>query len=664
MADYIYLLQTRLSKSQQAAVAAVRQVAKDHELTVFLVGGAIRDLISGAPVRDLDVAVQGNALKLKKDLEKVGAEISGESPSMQALHLRFGNGVRMEIGSTLTTSFPRPGRAVAKPATILEDLRRRDFTANAMALSLNEGSYGLLMDPLNGVADIENRELRLVSNYGFIEDPVRLVRAARFMARLGWGMDEKTEARYATAKEENYIAALQPAERGYEVEELFHEEDPLRVMRRLEEEGWLQHLAPALGVAKANAAELGRLRDLQMQLQEQGVAADAAAANFPLLTAKLSAKETLALRESFPRRGFVREIDALDTAAKAFAAQLSGKQASTPSQAYRLLTSSAPLVVLWTAFTTKNAALQAKFKSFATEWPQARQRIPYVLMQELRITPDLPQYDELLEKLSLSLMDGLLETPEAIRAFLDPYSPPAPPPPVSLRRPRVAKSTKKETRSPKARKKAEDEETSDTENISVPAETAAGSELPAAVPSAAELDQKAPVSIPGKFGKAASAVAVRGTVKVAAQAPRRSAPIEISTKSAVEHSAKATRNGTAPKTPAKRAPVVAASPRRAPVKGQKTSKKLAPKKKAVASSSSARQGSKTAISRKSAPGRKQQAAVKKRPAARLSARPAAKPVAKKATQSRRTPVRTGRAIKVTQGKKKPARSSSKTGNRK
>ena len=97
---------------------------------------------------------------------------------------------------------------MVKAATILDDLRRRDFTANAMALSLNEGSYGLLMDPLNGVADIENRELRLVSNYGFIEDPVRMIRAARLAARLGWQMEEKTQARYETGKSEGYISAM------------------------------------------------------------------------------------------------------------------------------------------------------------------------------------------------------------------------------------------------------------------------------------------------------------------------------------------------------------------------------------------------------------------------------------------------------------------------
>src|SRR5882757_7015454 len=171
MADYIYLLENRLSAAQQAALHAVRNVARSKGLTVFLVGGAVRDLTSGSPVRDLDVVVQGNAFKLKKELQLAGAVVTGESEVGQTLFVRFPGSVRVEIGSTLSVSYPKPGKPIVKPTTILEDLRRRDFTANAMALSLNEGSYGLLMDPLNGVADIENRELRLVSNYGFIEDP-------------------------------------------------------------------------------------------------------------------------------------------------------------------------------------------------------------------------------------------------------------------------------------------------------------------------------------------------------------------------------------------------------------------------------------------------------------------------------------------------------------
>ena len=133
MADYIYLLENRLDGAQRSALRAVREVARNRGLTVFLVGGAVRDLTSGSPVRDLDVVVQGNALKLKKELQAAGAVITGELDSAQALFLRFPGNVRMEFGSTLTVSYPKPGKAVMKPATILDDLRRRDFTANAMA---------------------------------------------------------------------------------------------------------------------------------------------------------------------------------------------------------------------------------------------------------------------------------------------------------------------------------------------------------------------------------------------------------------------------------------------------------------------------------------------------------------------------------------------------
>jgi tRNA nucleotidyltransferase (CCA-adding enzyme) len=451
MADYIYLLENRLSKAQQASLKKVREVARAKGLTVFLVGGAVRDLTSGSPVRDLDLVVQGNALKIKKDIEKVGGVITGESEAGQALFVRFPGGARMEIGSTLSVAYPKPGKPVVKAATILEDLRRRDFTANAMALSLNDGSYGLLMDPLNGVADIENRELRLVSNYGFIEDPVRMIRATRFMARLGWQMDEKTQARYEAGKQEGYISAMDAFHRGYETEEIFHEEDPLRVLKRLEAEGWMKHLFPALAASKANVPELEKLREVQSQLQMQGIHPEAAVANFPLLTAKMAPKEVAALKKSFVRPGFVDEIEALENEGKAFAVEFSAKTAAAPSQAWKLLHTAKPESILWVAHTSKNGAVQAKFKGFFTEWSLAKQKLPYVLMQEMRIVPELAGYGELLDKLFFELMDGKLGTVEEMRAYLEPYSPPAPPPPVHLRRARVAK---KDPKPVKSRKKA------------------------------------------------------------------------------------------------------------------------------------------------------------------------------------------------------------------
>src|SRR5882724_8726040 len=174
MPDYVYLLKNRLSPAQQNALKQVRDTAREAGMTVFLVGGAVRDLTSGSPVRDLDVTVQGNALKLKKPLEKAGGELWGEYEPTRTLFFWFPGSVRLEVSSSRREEYPKPGKPVYHWAPILEDLRRRDFTANAMAISLNEGSYGLLLDPLNGVADIEARSLRLVSSYGFLEDSSRL----------------------------------------------------------------------------------------------------------------------------------------------------------------------------------------------------------------------------------------------------------------------------------------------------------------------------------------------------------------------------------------------------------------------------------------------------------------------------------------------------------
>lgn len=569
MADYIYLLENRLSKAQQSSLKVVREVARAKELTVFLVGGAVRDLTSGSPVRDLDVAVQGNALKLKKDIEKAGGVITGESEAGQTLFARFPGGVRIEIGSTLSVTYPKPGKPVVKPATIQDDLRRRDFTANAMALSLNDGSYGLLMDPLNGVADIENRELRLVSNYGFIEDPVRMIRAARYMARLGWQMDEKTLARYETGKTEEYISAMGDFHRGYETEEIFHEEDPLRVLKRLEAEGWMKHLFPMLTVAKVNVVELEKLRDVQGQLQTQGIHPEAAVANFPLLTAKLTPKEVAALKQSFARQGFVEEIEALEDEAKAFAAEFSSKGAASPSQAWKLLHAAKPESILWVAHTSKNSGIQTKFKGFFTEWSQARQKLPYVLMQEMRIVPELPGYDELLEKLFFELMDGKLGTVEEMKAYLEPYSPPAPPPPVHLRRPRV---TKKDAKPAKSRKKAAVADSAE-DGVEVAAAEIAESAAPVKVakmpaPAKAVVVKAAPikatasktVAAPAKVAAkqvvapvrkpvapAKRAVAAKPVVKVAAKKAVAKAPVKAPAKGAV----KAPVKSVAKKAPAK-----------------------------------------------------------------------------------------------------------------
>ena len=206
MADYIYTMEIRLTPDQQRGVTLVQDIARAAGMNIYLTGGAVRDIISGFPIRDLDFSVQGNPLKLQKDLEKAGVRIAGIDDDFKTLYLGLPGNVRAEISMARIEHYEKAGKPpVISPATLIEDLRRRDFTVNAMALSLNPGSRGLLMDPFNGAADIEAKLLRVLHNYAFVEDPSRLIRATRFAARFHWPLEERTQARFESAKENNYI---------------------------------------------------------------------------------------------------------------------------------------------------------------------------------------------------------------------------------------------------------------------------------------------------------------------------------------------------------------------------------------------------------------------------------------------------------------------------
>jgi hypothetical protein len=95
-----------------------------------------------------------------------------------------------------------------------------------------------------------------------------------------------------------------------------------------------------------------------------------------------------------------------------------------------------PEAVLWLGFTSKDKGVQERFSLFLKVWPEARQRIPYGLMQEMRITPELPTYGEVVQNIFLELIDGRLATAEEMRAYLEPHSPPAPPPQATVKRSR------------------------------------------------------------------------------------------------------------------------------------------------------------------------------------------------------------------------------------
>jgi len=441
MADYIYTMELRLTPNQQKGVTLVQDVARNAGMNVYLTGGAVRDIISGFPIRDLDFTVQGNPLKLQKEFERSGAVIGGADDNLKILYLTLPGGVRAEISPARTEKYEKTGKPpIITPATIIEDLRRRDFTVNAMALSLNPGSRGLLLDPFNGAADIEAKLVRILHNYAFVEDPSRLIRASRFSARFHWPLEERTQARYDSAKENNYIEYITNRAIGYEIEQLAYEDDPLNVVRVLEKEGWLKVLSLHWTSSKVDTEGLLELMRTRQQMNELGYSPDPAAAVLYFLTDKLSDKEVSDIRKLIPRRDLVEGWRDISDHAKELAKRLSGKEASTPSKTWKLLSNARQDMVLFLAVTARQQAVEQKIKNFFTKWREVQQKVPLPEMTELLITPQLPEYPKIAEEVFMLLLDGKLRSRTERMNFLKPLAPPPPPPPPPPRRGRAAKA--------------------------------------------------------------------------------------------------------------------------------------------------------------------------------------------------------------------------------
>src|SRR5579872_1176403 len=218
MPDYMFLLESRLSPEQRAVMMRVQELAAAMGFNLYLTGGTVRDLITGASLRDLDFTFEGNPSKMARELEKGGAKILEEDEKLRHIEVLFAGDVEGSISAARDDHYVRPGtRPEIRWSTIMEDLRRRDFSLNAIALSLNPASRGLLLDPTNGLADLENKEVRALSIHSFTNQPARLLRAIRYCARLDFKLESRTEEWFALAIERGLHETIPPEEIGKEL---------------------------------------------------------------------------------------------------------------------------------------------------------------------------------------------------------------------------------------------------------------------------------------------------------------------------------------------------------------------------------------------------------------------------------------------------------------
>ena len=491
MSDYNFLMETRLSAEQYQVINHLSRVAGTEGLNLFLVGGAVRDLTYGQQVvRDLDFAVEGKPGKLLRHLEakpRGGAQAapfqvtSEEFDShLDSAQVTFSNGVRVEIAQTRVENYARPGkRPEVEPAAIFEDLRRRDLSMNAMAVSLHPNSRGLLLDPTNGAADIERRELRALYSRSFTDNPTRIYRLLRLGMRLGFKAEEKTHTWLERALEYRAWERLNEEQQGSELRAILQEENPGRILKSLAEQGLLAGLDRKLAATRLPFDQFSKVRSVAQNVP----GADAFLLNFHCLVSKLGGEQRSRLaRLIIPDRKVQKTALELENAAKKLARSLASSKADLPSQVYGLIEGQPLHLLLFLLANYPQAKLQNRVKNFLHKFPAMRARMPRTELLTLGLDPG-PKFEKIFHQLLLAQLDGKIKThPQLLKEFralagikepepppkpalpkaapkpVKPAAPPAkkptpPPPPQPAKTAKPAKAKHPAAKAPKKRKK-------------------------------------------------------------------------------------------------------------------------------------------------------------------------------------------------------------------
>jgi tRNA nucleotidyltransferase (CCA-adding enzyme) len=226
---------------------------------IYLVGGSVRDMLLGAESFDVDIAVEGDAIALARELARL---LHGRVRA----HAKFGTALlvygepqqqrRVDVVTTRTEFYDAPAALPSvEHASIREDLFRRDFTINAMAVSLKAADFGRLVDPFGGRRDLEQRRLRVLHNLSFVDDPTRIFRAVRYESRLGFRMDEHALALARSCVEMGLVGDLSKTRLREELVAILDEPDAPQSLLRLAEIGVAAAMHPHLA-ADAEAARL------------------------------------------------------------------------------------------------------------------------------------------------------------------------------------------------------------------------------------------------------------------------------------------------------------------------------------------------------------------------------------------------------------------------
>ncbi len=411
----MFMLDSHLSGEQSKALAEIRDAAEQAGLNLFLTGGAMRDMMAGFAIRDLDFTLEGAAVKFAKNVaQKSGAEILGIDELRKCVELRFPGNVTASISMARQERYAKPGaKPQVQPATIHEDLRGRDFTVNAIALSLGKASRGLLLDPTNGLGDLSHKELRTTSNYAFYDDPSRILRMIRFRTRLAFTVDERTMNQYHNVREAKLETRIPQAALEHELSQIAL--DPLAgdILKALEDENLLYLISPVLSGPKLNLAGFQKLQKAR-QLLPSGIdiPVHAYALFLFLLLEKLSPKERTELIKTagIPKQ----HLDAasrLESKAAKVEKELATAKLQRPSALYVVLSKIPGELLLFLLMRSSQRLVLDRIKNYLQKYLPAAQEVTEHDVVEHGAQPGTAKFLKIQQQLIAARLDARPKKP-------------------------------------------------------------------------------------------------------------------------------------------------------------------------------------------------------------------------------------------------------------
>jgi tRNA nucleotidyltransferase/poly(A) polymerase len=305
--------------------------------------------------------------------------------------------------------FSKPGaKPQVFPGTIHEDLRGRDFTVNAIALSLGKASRGLLLDPTNGLGDLSHKELRATSNYALYDDPVRILRLIRLRTRLGFTVDERTMSQYRNVREAKLESKISAPSLEHELRQIAL--DPLAgdILNAFAEENLLYLISPALSGAKLNLAAFQKLQKARQSLPfGLNLQVNAYALFLFLLLEKLNPKERAQLVKTVGlAKADLEAAVKLEAKATKLDKELARAKLTKPSALYAILSKVPGEILLFLLMRSSQRLVLDRVKNYLQKYLPAAQEITEREVIEKGAQPGTPKFAKLHQQLINARLDA------------------------------------------------------------------------------------------------------------------------------------------------------------------------------------------------------------------------------------------------------------------